>query len=209
MAYIPRMKNRGQRGFTVYELLITLLIVGVVLTLGIPNLSEFTQNSRVTSVVNDLHSSFLLARSEAARAKANVTICASASPMDAAADCDGGSFDEGWIIFVDLGNPNLIARDVPGTEPILRRHPAIPDGIDITPLVGGTYFSFAPSGLGRGDVDGPALQSAVICDERGNRTASGGLSAARYIVVTPIGRSTVVREVGQIALAIDDEGVCL
>lgn len=188
------------RGFTVYELLITLLIIGVVLTLGIPNLSAFTQNSRISSTVNDLHSSFMLARSEAARSKSNITICASANSMAAAADCDGGSFDSGWIIFDDLdGN---IERDAGNNENVLRRHPPIPDGIDITTNPGASYFSFAPSGLGRGDVDGnAALQTALLCDDRGNVTAAGGWSAARYLVVTPIGRATVIRDVDLINTA--------
>lgn len=202
------MKKRNERGFTIYELLITLLIVGIVLSLGIPNLSEFTQNSRIASTVNDLHSSFMLARSEAARAKANVTICASDEPLAANATCDGAGFDGGWIIFVDVGPDDGgvdIARDDPANEPVLRRHPPIPDGIDITPNAGATYFSFAASGLGRGDVGGtPALQTAVICDERGNQTAAGGRSAARFIAVTPVGRSNIIRDVD----LIDDRGGC-
>ena len=72
------MKTRSQTGFTLYELLITFLIVGVVLTLGIPNLADFTRNSRITSTANDLHAAFLMSRSEAARSKSNITICASA-----------------------------------------------------------------------------------------------------------------------------------
>lgn len=192
------MKITSDRGFTIYELLITLVVVGIVLTIGIPNLSEFTRNSRITSTVNDLHSSFLLARSEAAREKAPITICASANSMDAAANCDGGSFDNGWIIFIDLdGN---IGRAGVG-ENVLRRHPPVPDAIDVTPVPAASYFSFSAAGLGRGNVNGQALEAAFICDERGNRTAGGGYSAARYIVVTPLGRSTVVREVDQIAAA--------
>ena len=72
------MTNKNQYGFTLYELMITLVVVGVVLTVGLPNLSEFTQSSRMSATANDLHSSFQLARSEAARAKTPITICASA-----------------------------------------------------------------------------------------------------------------------------------
>jgi prepilin-type N-terminal cleavage/methylation domain-containing protein len=61
------MRRIIRNGFTLYELLITLLIVGMVLTLGIPNFTEFTRNSRMTATANDLHSALQLARSEAAR----------------------------------------------------------------------------------------------------------------------------------------------
>lgn len=193
------MTKRYQSGFTLYELLITLLVIGVVLTIGIPNFSEFTQNSRITSTANDLHSSFQLARSEAARSKSNVTICASNNSMNAAASCGGGSFDNGWIIFVDLNGD--IQRAGAG-ETVLRRHPPIPDQIDIVTNASATYFGFAPTGLGRGDVGGaPAIQTAVMCDGRGNVVAAGGNSAARFLVVTPIGRATVLRDVAQITAA--------
>ena len=188
--------SRYRRGFTLYELLITMLVIGIVLTVGIPNFSEFTRNSRMTSTANDLHSSFQLARSEAARAKAPVTICASANPLGAAL-CDGATFDEGWIIFVDLNGD--LQRAGAG-ENVLRAHPAVDVAIDISTNAGADYFGFAPTGLGRGDVGGqPAVQTAVICDGRGNIVAAGGMSAARFLVVTPIGRATVLRDVGQIA----------
>ncbi len=197
------MTNRNQSGFTLYELLITIVIIGIVLTFGIPNFGVFTQNSRITSTANDLHSSFYLGRSEAARSKSNITICASANSMDAAAAC-GGTFDDGWIIFVDLdGNIQRPAGpNVPGGENVLRRHPAIDPAMNITTNAGANYFSFAPTGLGRGDIGGqPSVQTAVICDGRGNIRAAGGNSAARYLVVTPIGRATVLRDVDQITAA--------
>jgi type IV fimbrial biogenesis protein FimT len=96
------MKTKYENGFTLYELLVTMLIVGIVLTIGIPNMSEFTANSRMATTANDLHSSFMLGRSEAARSKTFVTVCASADPLGVAATCDGPSFDSGWIIFLDL-----------------------------------------------------------------------------------------------------------
>jgi len=157
---------------------------------------EFTQNSRIASTANDLHSSFQLGRSEAARAKAPVTICASPSSMDANPVC-GGTFEDGWFIFLDVDGDLVVDA---GTDAILRRHPAPGNNITISTNAGANYFGFAATGLGRGDVGGaPAFQTAVLCDTRGNQTAAGGSSAARYLVVTPIGRATVVRDVATIA----------
>ena len=194
-AYIARMTSRHQRGFTLYELLITMLVIGIVLTVGIPSFSDFTRNSRITGTANDLHSSFHLARSEAARSKTPVTICASANPLGAAL-CDGASFDDGWIVFLDLNGD--VQRAGAG-ENVLRAHPPVDATIDISTNAGSDYFGFAASGLGRGDIGGqPAMQTAVICDQRGNIVASGGMSAARFLVVTPIGRATVLRDAAMI-----------
>jgi type IV fimbrial biogenesis protein FimT len=196
--YISVMKTTEQYGFTIYELLITMLVVGIILTIGVPNFSSFTKNSRITATANDLHSSFLLARSEAARSKSNITICASDNPMNPAAAC-GGSFDNGWIIFIDL-NGDLIRAGA--GENIIRAYAAIPSTLNIVTNGGSGYFGFSPTGLGRGDVGAqPAVQTARICDSRGNAIAAGGASSARILIVTPIGRATVLRDVDQINAA--------
>ena len=183
------MSRAKHDGFTIYEL----LMIGIILSIGVPSMSSFMQNSRVTGAANDLHSSFQLARSEAARSKNNITICASANSMDAAAAC-GGVFDDGWIIFINLNGD--LARGGAG-ENVIRAHAPVDNRIDVTTNAGANYFSFAPSGLGRGDVGGnPSVVTATICDERGNVPAAGGASAARVLVVTPIGRAMVLREVG-------------
>lgn len=201
--YIAFMGKANQHGFTIYELLITIVIVGIVMSIALPNLSGFTKNSRITATANALHSSFHLARSEAARSKENIMICASANSMDAAAAC-GGTFDDGWIIFVDLNNNQT--RDAGDGENVLRAHPAIPDTIDIITNGGADYFVFAPSGLGRGDIGGnPALSIAMICDERGLDVAEGGRATARRLVATPIGRATVISDYDDIVAA---GGVC-
>jgi type IV fimbrial biogenesis protein FimT len=185
------MDKRIQSGFTLYELLVTMTIVGVVLSLGIPNMVQFNQNSRMTSTANDLHSSFHLARSESSRAKTNITVCASANALAADANC-GGTWNQGFIVFVDEdGDINRSGA----TETVLRAHGPIPDGVTLAIADGATYFSFSSTGLGRPNVGGnPAVSQVVMCDDRGNITAAGGSSAARLFVVTPLGRATVFRD---------------
>jgi len=186
------MKKRSQSGFTLYELLITLLIVGVVLTLGIPNLSQFTRNSRITGAANDLHAAFLLSRTEAARAKTNITICASANSTDPAnADC-GGNWEDGFIVFVD--DDADATRDIPD-ETVLRAHPVAPEGVSLTIANDASYFMYASTGLGRRDVgNNVPVSQVIVCDERGNTETSENFSAARMFVATPLGRATILKD---------------
>jgi prepilin-type N-terminal cleavage/methylation domain-containing protein len=185
------MDKKTKSGFTLYELMITVTIVGIVLALGIPNFRQFLQNSRMTSTANDLHAAFHMARSESSRAKSNITICASANSMTSAANC-GGNWGEGYIVFVDT-NGDLNRSGA--TENVLRAQPGTAKGVTIAVADDATYFSYASTGLGRANVgDKPAMSQVVMCDERGNVRAAGGSSAARLFIVTPLGRATIFRD---------------
>lgn len=185
------MNNRSDNGFTLYELMLTLLLVGVVLTFGVPNLTTFTANSRITAATNDLHAAFQVARSEAARAKSNITICASSNSMTAAADCQG-SWEDGFIVFLDTNGD--LAR-AGANETVLRAHPAVADGVNLVVANSAGYFSFAPTGLGRGNVGGvPAVSQVLICDARGLVETSQDSSAGRLLVTTPLGRAAIIRD---------------
>ena len=202
-----RTQNNAEAGFTLYELLITVVVVGIILSYGMANMSDFTRNSRMTATANDLHAAFHMARSESSRSKSIVTICASADPLSANADCDG-SWDQGFIVFDDTGAPNSPAasRDI-ANDPILRRHDAIATGVTLVVADNATYFSYASSGLGRGNVGGiPAVTQVIMCDSRGNITAAGGNSAARLFVATPLGRATILRDKTLIANALTNIG---
>ncbi len=194
------MNTRTQNGFTLYELLTTVLVIGVVLMLGIPNMAAFSQNSRMTAASNDLHTTFHRARSDASRLRGIVTICSSTD----GASC-GGEFEDGWIVFQDTdGDITVDAGEV-----VLQTFPALDD--DITVHSGGNddYFSFAASGQGRGAVTGnPPVGTLLLCDSRGNIIGPGGRSTARVLVVTPLGRATVLSRKAQVDPAEAAMGGC-
>jgi len=196
------MNKPTQKGFTLYELMITVAIVGTVLAIGVPNMVAYSQNSRMTSTANDIHAAFHLARSEASRAKTFITICASADSMSTApAPTCTGNWDEGYIVFLDLDGSVQTGVG----ESILFRQGALPDGVTLKVVNNAKYFSFAGTGLGRGQVGAtPALTQIVMCDDRGNVTAAGGNSAARLFVATPLGRATIQRDKTMIQNVLDD-----
>ena len=194
------MNKTSQKGFTLYELMITLTIVGMVMAIGVPNMLAYSQNSRMTGTANDLHAAFHFARSEASRAKTFITICASANSMDASPTCNG-NWEDGYIVFLDLDGDIAVGLD----ETILRAVPGLPDGVYMKVVNDAKYFSFAGTGLGRGQVGAtPALTQVIMCDKRGNITAAGGNSAARLFVATPLGRATIQRDLSMIQEVMDD-----
>ena len=192
------MNTTNQSGFTLYELMVTVAIVGVIMAFGVPNMRQFNQNAKMTSTANDLHAAFHLARSESSREKTNITVC----PSDDGATCGADvTWDQGYIVFVDLDGD--IAVD--GDDTILRAQPAIAAGITLKVANDAKYFSFAATGLGRSGVNGEiALSQVVMCDDRGNIPAGGGNSAARVFVATPLGRATIQRNISLIQGVLDD-----
>jgi prepilin-type N-terminal cleavage/methylation domain-containing protein len=194
------MNKTSQKGFTLYELMITLTIVGMVMAIGVPNMLAYSQNSRMTGTANDLHAAFHFARSEASRAKTFITICASANSMAASPTCNG-DWEDGYIVFLDLDGDVAVGVG----ETILRAVPGLPDGVYMKVVNDAKYFSFAGTGLGRGQVGAaPALTQVVMCDKRGNIKAAGGNSAARLFVATPLGRATIQRDISMIQEVMDD-----
>jgi type IV fimbrial biogenesis protein FimT len=166
-------------------------------------MATFRSNSRITTTANDLHAAFHLARSEAARAKDNITICASDNSMDDDADC-GGTWEDGFIVFIDTTG-DLLRNTV--DETVLRRHPAIADGVTLAVENGATFFSYGPSGLGRGNVLGnTAVTRMMVCDKRGTDETSANTSAARLFVATPLGRATIVRDKSAVDAALAGMG---
>jgi len=123
--------------------------------------------------------------------------------MAAAPTC-GGTWNQGYIVFVDTDG-NIATGGV--NEVILRRHPPAEDGVTFAVADDATYFSFSANGIGRQNVNGnPAISQVVMCDDRGNITAAGGNSAARLFVATPLGRALIQRDKAMIGTALTNMG---
>lgn len=197
------MKTWHANGFTLIELLVTLLVAAVILGVGVPNFSEFIANNRMASAANDVVSAMHLARSEAIKQRANVTICPSANWQALNPGCNnGGRLADGYIVFVDCsapapncGAPNLA---VDAFDTVLAAHGPLPD--DIAPRVttdaaGTEYLSFSATGFPRNAPGfGAAISNLQLCDHRGNHDIGGGVAAGRWVQITPTGRPQIYRD---------------
>lgn len=101
------MKTRN-RGFTLLELMVVIVVASILLGVAVPALGDWIRNARLTSAANDLVASLHYARSESIKRRLPVVFCASANAIDTALpDCSGSAelTGTGWIVFVD-GNRN-------------------------------------------------------------------------------------------------------
>ena len=102
------MNLRYQHGFTLWELLITLLVAGILIGIGVPNVMEFQRNSAMTTAANQLLTGLIMARTEAVKRQSPVGVCLSANPTAATPTCSPNAVADatnlGFVVWVDENN---------------------------------------------------------------------------------------------------------
>ena len=90
-----------QRGFTVIEILLVIVIIGVFAAIAAPSFVTFTSSQKVKTASFDLYAAMMFARSEAIKRRVNVTV----KPTD---DVD---WKNGWTIVEAGGGTTLRKQD--------------------------------------------------------------------------------------------------
>lgn len=161
------------KGFTLVELLVTLAVVAIVLTMGVPSLSNFVADNRLITRTNEFVADIGLARSAAIKFQRNASICVSTSYAAATPACTGGTnWGAGWIVWVDKDRDGNV-----DTDEVLRTSEPVP--------ASNTFASTARSVFtfnSRGFIN--AGDTLTLCD---NRTAETG----RSVTVNAAGHTTV------------------
>ena len=85
-----------QRGLTLIELMVTMAVLAIVVSIAIPNFNTMIANNRTLSLGEDMATALSFARTEAVKRGARVSLCGS---TDGAA-CNG-SFADSWLVVVD------------------------------------------------------------------------------------------------------------
>jgi type IV fimbrial biogenesis protein FimT len=127
----------GSRGFTLIELMITILVAAILLGVALPEFRTTINNNRMANTSNDLVNAMNIARAEAISRGSAVSVCASA---DGAACSASTAWNAGWIVFTDTG----VAGTVDGTDAVLRVWPGLQSADSLVTAV--KFVSFSAQG---------------------------------------------------------------
>lgn len=157
---------RSSKGFTLLELMVTVAIMGILLSIALPNYRNMQDNAVATTIINEWRDSFYYAQAEAMRLKRDIIFCASQNGADCA-----GQFNDGWIVKDDT----RVLRDVV---------PSVPDNYGLNMKLntsGGDNLTIAANGNIKGFA-GATVQAYI------KKVSSGKILAKRGLVISREGR---------------------
>lgn len=192
-----RQKSDKRSGFTLIELIVTISIAAIFMSMAIPSFIGTIGRNRLTTNANELVTSLNLARSEAVKRGVQVTIRR-----------NGGTnslWEGGWDVFVDVaGTPSgnaigtflddddttLCEADGTGTpteDCLLKSYPALTNGFTLR--TGGNYTSwiaYLPSGtITSSSPTNIHNDTFRLCD------SSATIANSRFIAIITTGRARV------------------
>lgn len=162
-----------QCGFTLIELMTVMTIVIVLAVLAAPSFNDAILSNKLTSFANSFIASSQLARSEAIKRNATVTVCRSANGTSCATS---GTWQQGWIVFQDA-NAN---GSIDGSETLIQYQGALSSDYHFTEASSTYTLAFQSVGAGA------TAATLTLC-----RALPSPGSQERQIVVTATGRTSV------------------
>jgi len=92
------MNLNRQAGMTLIELMIGIVVLGILLALGVPTFSRWTQSSQIRNAAEAIHNGLMLARAEAVRRNTTVRFQLVTTTTSACALSDIGA---NWVVSLD------------------------------------------------------------------------------------------------------------
>lgn len=163
-------------GFTLVELMVTVAIVAILVTLGVPSFIDMVKNNRISGQANDFTTALMLARSEAVRRGSIVCVKSKGSE---------GNWSAGWNAFPEKAGETK-CETVAGT---IQTHDALSGGHTLT--VGDpfkTYIRYNAMGVAV-DANGAPAGSADFTLCRG--TTAEDIAKSRLITISATGNPAI------------------
>ena len=175
-------------GFTLIELIVTMVLAAIILTIGVPSFQEAIQNNRRTTQVNDFISALNIVRSEAIKRGMQVTMCKSTDSTNCnTTACNASTGDncweKGWITFTDTDADGSLDTG----ETVINVHGALSQNVTLRAASNySNWLAYLSNGIVKGNADnsGDANRTFNLCDTR-------GVDQARFVVINKTGRPLV------------------
>lgn len=166
------MSPHTERGYSLYELAMTLALAALVLTVGLPSFGSLAADKRLRAETDALFHAVHLARKASIVRRRVVSLCPS---VDGISCSQGYDWSTGWIVFanVDRDEP----PQVDAGEPVLRRHT-----VDERVQIAANRRGFTLRSTHLRATNG----TLVVCDRSGR-------AETRALVVSYTGRPRVAR----------------
>jgi type IV fimbrial biogenesis protein FimT len=160
-------------GYSLFELVMTIGLIGLLTTVGLPSLGSLAADKYLRTEVNALFHAIYLARTESIARRRVVSICPS---LDGQYCNPSYDWSKGWILFVNKGMQDQLQRD---DDEVVLQHHQVSESSRITANRKG--FSLRATAL-------RATNGTIVFCDRAGRAAS------RALVVSYTGRPRVTRK---------------
>jgi type IV fimbrial biogenesis protein FimT len=169
--------------------MITVAIVAIVLTVGVPSFSQMIRSNRLTTCTNGFVAALNVARSEAIKRGMRVSVRKT-----------NINWENGWEVFTD--NPDVSGSygTKEGADETLRVYGSLPANYTLRPNNNfANYISFKPNGQSNN------MGSFVICDNADANNVPEP-NTSRLIIVNMVGRVRLGSDGDQDGIPEKDDG---
>lgn len=98
------LERAGQAGFTLVELVVTLAVAAIIVSMAAPSFTGLMNSNRLTSQSNEIVAALQSARMDAIRRNAPAYFCSSNNNTT----CTNTSPWTGWIVYTDIDRDNTV-----------------------------------------------------------------------------------------------------
>ncbi len=110
------MKNSDQRGFTLIELIVTVVVLAIFASIAVPSYSEWIERERLSRAVSDMNNLIQFARTETLKTDSNIYVvytvgdswCSAVQTTSAALNC-GSNITDRHITYTNYSNVEMVS----------------------------------------------------------------------------------------------------
>ena len=167
------MQTKRQKGFTLIELMITLVVLVIALSIGVPSFVTWIENNRLNTATRTLAGAFQVARSEAVSRQTVITIDS------------GGNWNNGLTMYTDTAAAGNTAFNAGDDDVLIKDLDYAMDGITINSNDNNNFISFTNTGrLSTVDATLATPLTLTLCQ-------TGGEPDGTQITINTVGRASI------------------